>query len=101
MTYFFMFLGLGFEHEINQACQSLPPLCPPNMAWKDNEWTKVGSKWKCKVSTCIVTCYAKWLLTKHLKEVHGLVAKRAKLGRPSIFEGRPQHQDHVKMNACI
>jgi hypothetical protein len=43
----------------------------------------------------------KWLLTKHLKEVHGLVVEKAKLGRPSPFEGGPQHQDHVKMNVSI
>jgi len=59
---------------------------------------KVGLKWKCKVGTCIV---GKWLLTKHLKEVHGLVAKKAKLGRPSTFERSPRHQDHVKMNTRI
>jgi hypothetical protein len=53
------------------------------MVWKDKEWTKVGSKWKCKIHICIVTYYAKWLLTKHLKEVHGLVAEKAKLGKPS------------------
>jgi hypothetical protein len=46
----------------------------------------VGLKWKCKVGTCIVTNYAKWLLTKHLKEVHGLVTKKAKHGMPSIFK---------------
>jgi hypothetical protein len=62
---------------------------------------KVGSKWKCKVGTYIVAYYAKWLLTKHLKTVHGLVAKRAKPRRPLTFEGGPQHQDHVKMNVCI
>jgi len=71
------------------------------MVWKDKEWMKVGSKWKCKVDTCIVTYCAKWLLTKHLKEVHGLVTKKAKLGNPSTFEGNPQHQDHAKMNARI
>jgi hypothetical protein len=36
-----------------------------------------------------------------LKEVHGLVAKKVKPGRPSTSEGGLQHQDHVKMNACI
>jgi hypothetical protein len=42
------------------------------------------------------------LLTKHLKEVHGLVAEKAKLGKPSIFERRlPRHQNHVKMNVRI
>jgi hypothetical protein len=41
------------------------------------------------------------LLTKHLKEVHGLVAKKAKPGRPSTSEGSPRHQDHAKMNARI
>ncbi len=35
---------------------------------------------------------------KHLKEVHGLVAKKAKPGRPSTFEGGPRYQDHAKMN---
>ncbi len=61
-----------------------------NMAWKDNEWTKVGSIWKCEVDTYILTYCAKWLLTKHLKEVHGLVAKKkAKLGKPSTSEKGP------------
>jgi hypothetical protein len=62
---------------------------------------KVGSKWKYKIGTCIVTYVTKWLLTKHLKEVHGLVVEKAKLGRPSTFEGGPQRQNHVKMNISI
>jgi hypothetical protein len=36
-----------------------------------------------------------------LKDVHGFVAKKAKLGRPSTFAGVPQHQNHAKMNARI
>jgi hypothetical protein len=32
------------------------------------------------------TPLSKQLLTKHLKEVHGLVSKKAKLGRPSTFK---------------
>jgi hypothetical protein len=95
------FFGLGPEHESNQAPQPLALLCPPNLARKDKEWTKVGSKWKCKVSTCAVPYYAKWLLTKHLKEVHGLVTEKAKPGRPSTFARGPRHQDHAKMNAHI
>jgi len=71
------------------------------LAWKDKEWTKVGSKWKCKVGTYIVAYYAKWLLTKHLKEVHALVAKKTKLRRCSTSVGGLQHQDHAKMNAYI
>jgi len=69
--------------------------------WKDKEWTKVRSKWKCKVSIYIVAYCAKWLLIKHLKEVHGLVTKKAKPGRPSTSKRGPWHQDHAKMNACI
>jgi hypothetical protein len=57
------------------------------MARKDKKWTKVGSKWKCKVGICIVAYCAKWVLAKHLKEVHGLVAEKAKLGRLSTSEG--------------
>jgi len=71
------------------------------MAWKEKKWTKVKLKWKCKVSTCIVAYCAKWLLTKHLKEVHGLVAEMTKLGRPSTSKGGPRYQDHVKMNVYI
>jgi hypothetical protein len=56
---------------------------------------------ECKVGICIVTYYAKWLLTKHSKEVHGLVTKKAKFGRPSIYEGGAWPQNHVKMNARI
>jgi hypothetical protein len=95
------FLGLGPELETEQASEPLALLCPPNLAWKDKEWTKVGSKRKCKVGTCNVTCCAKWLLTKHLKEVHGLVAEKSKPGRPSTFVGGLRHQDHAKMNARI
>jgi hypothetical protein len=71
------------------------------MARKDKEWMKVGSKWKYKVDTCIVTYSTKWLLTKHLKEVHGLMAKKDKPRRPSTFKRGLQHQDHAKMNVRI
>jgi hypothetical protein len=85
------FFGLGLEVESEQAPQPLALLCPPNLAWKDKEWTHVGSKWRCKVGTCTITYCAKWLLTKHLKEVHGLVAKKVKPGRPSTVAGGPRH----------
>jgi hypothetical protein len=94
-------LGLGPELETEQAYQPLALLCPPNLARKDKEWTKVESKWKCKVGTCTVAYCAKWLLTKHLKEVHGLVAEKSKHGRPSTSAGGPRHQDHAKINARI
>jgi len=76
MIYFLIFFGLSPEFETDQVFQPLAPPCPPNLVRKDKEWTKVGSKWKCKVGICIVAYCAKWLLTKHLKEVHGLVAKK-------------------------
>jgi len=97
----FHFLGLGQELETEHTSQPLALLCPPNLAWKDKEWAKVGSKWKCKVGNCIVAYCAKWLLTKHLKEVHGLVAKKSKPKKPSTAARGPRHQDHAKMNACI
>jgi hypothetical protein len=71
------------------------------MARKDKEWMKVGSKQKCKVGNYIVTYFAKWLLTKHLKEVHGLVVEKAKPRRLSTFERSPRHQNHAKMNIHI
>jgi len=95
------FLGLGPKLETKQAFQPLALLCPPNLVWKDKEWTKVGSKWKCKVGTCTVAYCAKWLLTKHLKEVHGLVAEKAKPRRPSTSTGGLRHQNHAKMNVRI
>jgi len=94
-------LGLGPELEIKQASQPFALLCPPNLAWKDKEWTKVGFKWKCKVGNCTVAYCAKWLSTKHLKEVHGLVAEKSKPGGLSTAAGGPRHQDHAKMNARI
>ncbi len=97
----FHFLGLGPELEIEQASQPLALLCPPNLVREDKEWTKVGSKWKCKVGNYSVAYCAKWLLTKHLKEVHGLVVEKFKPGRPLTIAGGLQHQDHAKMNACI
>jgi hypothetical protein len=30
--------------------------------------------------------------------MHGLVAKKVKLEKPSTFEGNSRHQDHAKMN---
>ncbi len=98
---FLIFFGLSLDFEIDQVSQPSTPLYPPNLARKDKEWMKVGSKWKCRIGTCIVAYCAKWLLTKHLKKVHGLVAKKAKHGRPSTFVGGPQHQDHAKMHAQI
>jgi len=71
------------------------------MTQKDKEWMKFGSKWKCKINICIVAYCAKWLLSKHFKEVHGLVVEKAKPGRPSIFERGFRHQNHVKMNVRI
>jgi hypothetical protein len=50
------------------------------MVRKDKEWMKVGSKWKHKIGIYIVTYYVKWLLTKHLKEVHAWWQKKANLG---------------------
>jgi hypothetical protein len=94
-------LGLSSELETVQASQPLTLPYPPNLAQKDKEWTKVGSKWKCKIGNCTIAYCAKWLLTKHLKEVHGLVAEKSKPGRPSVSIGGPQHQDHAKMNARI
>jgi hypothetical protein len=94
-------LGLVPELETERASQPLALLCPTNLARKDKEWTKVGSKWKCKVGNCTVAYCAKWLLTKHLKEVHGLVAEKSKPGRPSTAARGPRHQDHAKMNARI
>jgi len=38
------FLGLSPELEIEQASQPLALLRPLNLAQKDKEWTKVGSK---------------------------------------------------------
>jgi hypothetical protein len=55
----------------------------------DKKWMKVRSKWKCKVGICIVAYCAKWLLMKHLKEVHGLVTEKAKLGMLSTFVRGP------------
>jgi len=42
-----------------------------------------------------------FVLTKHLKEVHGLVVEKVEPRRFLISKGGPQHQDHVKMNIRI
>jgi len=36
-----------------------------------------------------------------LKEVHGLVVEKTKLGRPSTSERSHWHQDHAKINVCV
>jgi hypothetical protein len=81
--------GLGLELETNQTIQPYAPLCPPNMARNDKKCIKDRSKWLCKV--CIVTYYVKWLLTKHLREVHDLMIEKTKLGKPSILKKSFQH----------
>jgi hypothetical protein len=101
MIYFLIFFSLGPELKTDQAFQPLAPPCPRNLARKNKEWIKLGSKWKCKDGTYIVTYYVKWLLTKHFKEVHGLVAKKAKPKKLSTFEKGPWHQNHAKMNVRI
>jgi len=59
------------------------------MGRKDKEWIKNGSKWQCKINIFIITYSTKWLLIKHLKEVHGLVAENPKLGKPSTSKRHP------------
>ncbi len=59
----------------------------------------MGRNGNVKLGICIVTYCAKWLLTKHLKEVHGSVARKVKPKRPSIIG--LSHQDHAKMNIRI
>jgi hypothetical protein len=44
-------------------------------------WTKNGRRLGQNGSV-----YAKWLLTKHLNEVHGSMAEKVKLGRLSTFQ---------------
>jgi len=41
------------------------------------------------------------LLTKHLAQVHGLVAEKSKPAKPSTSTRGPQRQDHAKMNVRI
>jgi len=84
--FFFYSFWSRFE-VLNRPCfLAIDNPCPPNMVWKDKKWMKAKSKWKCKVSTCIVVYSTKWLLTKHSKEVHGLMVEKAKHRRLSIFE---------------
>jgi len=85
----FHFFGLGPEVDSDQAPQLVALLCPPNLARKDKEWTHVGLKWRCQVGIWTIAYCANWLLTKHLKEVHGLVAEKAKPGKPSTVAGGP------------
>jgi len=59
------------------------------MGRKDKEWIKDGSKWQFKVDICIIAYSTKWLLTKHLREVHDLMVENPKLGRPSMSKGSP------------
>ncbi len=92
--------GSGPEIEIDPT-QPLAPPCAPNIICKEKEWSKYRSKWRCKMDNYIVAYVAKWLLNKHLKELHGLVIKKAKPRRPSTSKRSFQHQNHVKMNICI
>ncbi len=92
--------GSGPKIEIDPI-QPLTPPCPSNIVHKDKEWNKDKLKWQCKMDNCTIAYATKWLLTKHLKEVHGLVVEKTKPGRPSTFKGGHGHQYHVKMNVHI
>ncbi len=61
----------------------------------------LGPNGSAKLAIALLHIVRNGLLTKHLKEVHGLVAEKSKPGRPSIAAGGPRHQDHAKMNARI
>jgi len=37
------------------------------MVRKDKKWMKVGSKWKCKVGTCIITDVTKMVVDQTFK----------------------------------
>jgi hypothetical protein len=50
MIYFLIFFNLGPELEIDQVSQPLAPPCPPNLAQKDKEWTKVGRNGSAKLA---------------------------------------------------
>jgi hypothetical protein len=41
------------------------------------------------------------VVTKHLKEVHGLVVEKVKFKRLPTSKGGPWYQNHAKMNVCI
>jgi len=72
-------LKIGIHH-----IQPPTPFYPHDIVRKDKESNKDKSKWQHKINNCTITCAIKWLLSKHLKEVHGLVAEKAKFARPSI-----------------
>jgi len=78
--------GLGPNIKIDPT-QPLTSPCLLDIAHKDKKWSKDGSKWQCKVDNCIIAYDVTWLLTKHLKKVHGLMAEKAKRRRPSTSKG--------------
>ncbi len=88
---------LGSKTKIN-SIKPPTPLCPLNM-------TKNGFKmvWNGSVKLALTLFHicAKWLLTKHLRKVHGLMVEKVKPKRASTSQGGFRHQDHAKMNVCI
>jgi hypothetical protein len=74
--FFFVGIGLGPKLKMDHALSQCHPFV--HLIWLGR--TKNGSKWKCKVGICIIAYCAKWLFTKHLKEVHSLVEKRPNMG---------------------
>jgi hypothetical protein len=50
MIYFLIFFGLGSELEIDQASWPSAPPCPPNLAQKDKEWTRLGRNGSVKLA---------------------------------------------------
>ncbi len=90
------------ELEINQASQPPTPRCPLNMVRKDKEWMKVGSKWKCKVGTCIVTLCQ--IVVDQAFEGGAWLGGKKRLNLESLQLLKKVldiNQDHVKMIARI
>jgi hypothetical protein len=97
---FFLFFS-NFSLETSKLVENINEPIAPNVAWKDIDWLKIGSKRMCQVNTCSTSYASKSLLIQHLKLKHDLVVEKNKIVRPSTCESGPRRQDHQQMNAHV
>lgn len=77
------------------------PLISLKITKENIGWVKVGTRFACKVGTCIQSYLAKWLLNKHLLKDHNLAIEGRKYVCPSTCEVDPRCQDHSILNGWI
>jgi hypothetical protein len=73
----------------------------PQITLEGVHWAMDGPKFTCKVDGCDASYMAKYNLAWHLRMCHNVTMEFGKLGRASIQEEGPKHENHTTTNVQI